>query len=320
MVTVGSVVGGGFALLKTQWRAALIWGLIYAAVSAAMSLAMRPMFEPMMGQAMTVDGATVDPNVMAAAMGQFFLIYVVLMFLMLVLYAAALRGALHPEESAFAFLRVGMDEVRLLGLAVVLGIASLVVMVALMLVLGIVAAIVAVVTGAGTGTEQGGVAAVVLTFATIVAIYGAAIYVQVRLSLAFPLTMLRRRITIGESWRLTKGRFWTLFGIYLVIGLIFVVASIAILPIFMGSYLGDIAASGYTEEGLARAAQLQLARQFNGLTPLAMATSMIGGAFGTAWFALAAGASAAATTGLLADRQIAEAINGTDQVHPKRSD
>ena len=39
----------------------------------------------------------------------------------------------------------------------------------------------------------------------------------VKLSLSFPLTLLRRRFVIGEAWTLTKGRFWTLFGAYFMI-------------------------------------------------------------------------------------------------------
>lgn len=92
---------------------------------------------------------------------------------------------------------------------------------------------------------------------------GAIVWLCVRLSLAFPLTLLREEIIIGESWRLTKGRFWTLFGGFFVIWLILMLIAIVVAAITAGSYWADLMESGFTPEGMEAAAQRQIQRQFS---------------------------------------------------------
>lgn len=70
---------------------------------------------------------------------------------------------------------------------------------------------------------------ILLGIAAFIAIMVALIYFAVRLASAGPLTLLRKKITVREAWRLTRGHFWSLFGTYAVIVIIWtVVASVLV--------------------------------------------------------------------------------------------
>src|SRR4051812_40217992 len=111
MVTVGSIVNGGFRLLRERPLSVLIWGAIYMALTVASSLLlMRPIMAAQGGAA--VPGAMPSPAMFAL----FIPFYLGVILLSVVLYAAALRAALRPEEGGFASIRFGLDELRLIGL------------------------------------------------------------------------------------------------------------------------------------------------------------------------------------------------------------
>jgi len=167
-----------------------------------------------------------------AGMSQMFGLYLLLMIGLLVLYTAALRAAVRPAESGFAYLRLGMDEVRMVLVALVLSVGFFLLYVLLALVIGVIGGVVAVAARA---------AAVPVFVLLGLIVFAVLIFFYVRFSLAFALTMQRGKIMIGESWNLTKGRFWTLFGAYFVVGLIVTVVSM------LNSYSGWAAAAmGFT--------------------------------------------------------------------------
>jgi hypothetical protein len=204
----------------------------------------------------------------------------------LVLVAASQRAVLQPEREGFAYLRLGMDELRLVGLGLFLFIVFYIGLLIAGIVLTLLAGIVAVAAGPG--------AMIPLVFVEIILILGLSIWIEVRLSLAFPLTMLRGKIVIGESWRATKGRFWTLFGAFLLIFLILLVLWIAVMLVTSGSYFADLAQSGFTPEGMRAAGQRQLERQFGEITPLAVLGWVLTAVAGTVTLAVFGGAIATA--------------------------
>jgi hypothetical protein len=298
MVTVGGIINGGIGLVRERPLAILVWGLLYMAAFLGM---MASVFVPFM-QLIVANAATpnsVDPTRMLAMMGEIYLIDFLMLIMFTVLLAAGLRAALRPQERSFASLRLGMDELRLVGLSLLLMIGFVVIV----MVVGIVMTIVMIAVGvaAGSGGQMGasGFAGIGIGMAVMMVVsYGLPIFFAVRLSPAFALTMLRRKIVVGEAWRLTRGNFWTLFGGYLVLGLISMAAYMVILIVL----IIPATSMGGGLPGLAGALQQG---QISGTL---MTIMVIGGAL----FSLLAGASIAlwaggiggATNGLLGTTNI----------------
>lgn len=138
------------------------------------------------------------------------LLFVVLLPLSLIssamIYAAVSRAVLRPGESAFGYLRLGMDEVRVLVVSVVLFLVITVVMVVL-------SGIIGVVIGMTVAAEAP--AMWLLVVLLVLAAIALLVWLLVRLSLAIPITMAERRIAIFDSFAVTKGRFWPLLGMAL---------------------------------------------------------------------------------------------------------
>src|SRR3569833_4527 len=126
-----------------------------------------------------------------------------------------LRAALRPEESSFASLRLGMDELRMVGLFLLFAIAGFVLMVVMSIIMTFVFGAVGFFGSMANGSQPG--AGFVLM---MLAIYVLPTFLIVRLAPAFALTVMRRKIVIGEAWTLTSGLFWVMFAGYLVLNLL----------------------------------------------------------------------------------------------------
>lgn len=290
MVTVGSIVSGGFRLLRERPLSVLIWGAVYMVFGAVGSLVLM---RPFMAAAQA--GGTTPGELPSAAMfGVLILFYLGYLLLALVLYAAAIRAALRPEEDSFASMRVGMDELRLLGVIVLLMVISLVTLIAGSIVAAITGMIFAVIAQA-----SGSGAAFIGVFVSILAVYCLAIFVQVRLSPAIPLTIMRRQVVITEAWRLSRGRFWTLFGGYFVLALIMLIALLVVVAFTMGPYMAELAQHGFTPEAVQAASQAQMQRQLGGIGIMTVVGWILGGLVGGAGFAVWGGALAAVADGLV---------------------
>ncbi|HSI19646.1 MAG TPA: hypothetical protein VK980_17905 [Sphingomonas sp.] len=213
MVTVGGIISGGFDLLRRRPLAALVWGIVYVAASA---LGLFAMFVPIMQFAMANagGGAAPDPATFMQMIGEMYLFFFLLMIVMVILLTAGLRAALRPEESSFASLRLGMDELRMVGLFLLFAIAGFVLMMVMSIVFGIVFGAMGMFGSMRSGQPGGGFILMMLL------IYALPLFLTVRLAPAFALTVMRRKIVIGEAWTLTSGHFWVMFGGYLVLNLI----------------------------------------------------------------------------------------------------
>jgi hypothetical protein len=307
MTSVGSILGGAFRLVRDHPLSVLVWGLIHAAAFAALFLAMRPLFQvyadffsAMFAQQLAAGpGKPMDPQMfqpyvarMQAAGGIVFLAELGLFALLAIIFTATQRAVLRPGQRSFFFLRFGGDELRLMGLAFFLAVCLGIGFFVAELLLIIVIVIIAVASGS---------AAVVGLLALIAfcVLMGAAIYAQVRVSLAFPLSFVRRAFIIGEAWRLSKGRFWTLFGAYFVIMLFYLVLAAILFGVAAAPLISELAQAPNTPEAIQLAFQHQLARV------LAPDPILIGVMFGSAllgglMIALFGGAVATAARDLLA--------------------
>jgi hypothetical protein len=295
-MSAGSIIEGAFRLVRERPAAVAVWGLLYMVAVIAMSFVMRPMIgfqaaslgnDPQAAQAMLANMSTMFARLALLEFG--------LLLLFIVLMTAAQRAVLRPAQPGFFYLRIGMDELRMLGLALILIILFYVGLLIAVILIAIVAGIVAVAAG-------GGGAAVIAIIAGLL-LFPVLIWLEVRLSLAFPLTLLRHRIIIGESWRLTRGRFWSLFGAYFVIFLIVFALAMVAAMVTSGAYFAEMMRNANNPVAMQQAAQAQMARQFGAINVMTVVGWLISAVVGALTIALGGGAVATAAKELAPDQE-----------------
>jgi len=281
MVTVGSIVSGTFRFVGDNLRSVLVWSGLLILFSLASAALMQPFYAQQLAQAQT--GAPPMPS-----FGMFGLVFPLVLVVFTVQFAAVFRAVLFPEQGRFAYLRLGMDEVRLLGTTLVLTIGGALAMAICFAVIGIVAGVLSVAAGAG--------AVAALTGLFGLAFLCAAIFFWVRLSLAGPLTILERKIAIGPAWRASRGNFWRLFGAYLVISLLIFVVYMVFGFIQMGPVMTDML---HPTDPAAHERVLAWQSANYGLSPRGLVFAVIGGILYGFATALQGGMVAVATAQLL---------------------
>lgn len=288
MLSVGSILSGAFRLVRERFGSVMLWGFFYSLGALAAGYMMMPSMLP------PADDA--DPAATFSAAGSFLgrMVLVQLGFLCFytILVTAAQRAVLRPEESDFASLRFGADELRMIGLALILAFLFLVGYLIAAFAIGIVAI--------AMGPDDNSLALIavigMLVFLCL------ALFFWVRVSLAFPLTLLRGRIALGEGWRLSRGRFWTLFGGYIILVLIVVALMFVTGLVLQGSYWSQLMSGGVGAPEMQQAAQAQMEAQYSLGLPMIMnlaAGTVIGGL----GIAFTAGATASAALDLAVDHQ-----------------
>jgi hypothetical protein len=288
MLTVRSILKGTFGVLRDHPKAVGAWCVAEAAATALSTFLMRPMNRMV--------AASADPSVplptASAARVSLILGELVGLAVFIVVVAAVMRAVLKPREEKLAYLRVGLDELRLLAL----GILWAVVLYALFVVATVLAAMVAVqFVRVGDVEAAKRVIAIVLLLVSCVLIW-----LQMRLGLAFPLTLLRGRFVIGESWRLTRGRFWRLFGASAVIVLLMIALVLVVLAVMPGPAWGDVFRGDINSEAARQASARQAAANL-AVTPVSAIAWILSGILGGLSAALFGGGAAAAARLLVVD-------------------
>jgi hypothetical protein len=200
----------GIRLTREKPRVVLLWGLYYIAFILVLAVIAYLTLGAHMAELLTtMQHPPKDP----AAMER--LINTVSPFLNIAgpvgmvfqasFTAAIYRRILRPDDARTG-LRLGLDELRLLGVFLILMFVTMAVIFAIQL---------AFVTTAGVPAP--------LAFAVLAAVLAASVWVLIRLSLVGSATYVRRRLSILESWRLTDGQSWRLLATYLLAGVLAVV-------------------------------------------------------------------------------------------------
>lgn len=205
MANVGGIIAGGFGLIRRHPGPVLVWGAISAGSGVVIGWLQWRLGVPALEA-----GA---PPEIAGRGALALLLSLVSLVISTVLSAAAFRAVLRPEAGGFAFLRLGIDEARMIGLTLLLYLLSLVAGVVGAAGFAFLVALAGFVTG-----SQG--AAQALAGLLALAAMAALVFVLVRLSLVYPLVLLRHRISLDDSWEATRGHFWSLLGTYILLGLI----------------------------------------------------------------------------------------------------
>lgn len=289
-VTTGAIVAGGFRAVRERPGSAIAWGVLYLVMFVGGTLLLvRPIIRAQLA------AANAGMSAQMALLGWIYLYDFAIFVLLTILFAAAVRAVLRPEEKFFFFVRLGADELRLTGLFLILLLAYFLLFIA--------CAIVGALIGALTVPADPATVAIVTIGGMLVSIFPI-LFFQVRLSPAAALTILRRKIIIGEAWRLTRGHFWSLFGGYLLVWLMLLVGYLVVAGLTLGPYLTELARGGFTMQSLHAAGQHQVARQLGGIDPLMALGWIVTGLVTGLGIAIWAGALGTATNGLLGTTEV----------------
>lgn len=239
-VTAGFGVIGRKPLAVVGWALALVIGMIIPAILGF--LALGPQFQQMMQMAMTQKEGAPDPEFMRQMMqaqsgmtAANLLFWLWSSFIRGVFCAAVFRAVLTPNQSSWAYLRIGSREMWLTLLLLV----EQVLLMILVFVVALVIAVLAAVAGF-SGGENGAMAAVGTAFVGAAVAVIVLVWVALRLSMAAPMTFVDNQFRLFESWSLTKGQGWRLFGVALLV-VVFVIG----IEILIGAVLlGTIFAAG----------------------------------------------------------------------------
>ena len=184
----------GFRIIRREPATVAIWAVVLLVLGAIVSATMLPV----LGQfaAGITPGATATSPAQLAAFGHLMQLYLVVFPLYLVLLsvftAAIYRVVLRPQDRGFARLKLGADELRLVGLCLLMGLLSIGFSLVVLLVAGALVAGLAL--AFRTSAPAVGVIGAILIYLLMIAAY---IWVGVRLSFAAPTT--RRTMKIGDS-------------------------------------------------------------------------------------------------------------------------
>jgi hypothetical protein len=285
MVTIGSLLEGGFRLVKERPGAMLIWTLLQLVTTIASSFLVAAILQ---GNIEALMSGASEASVQMSYLTQSTLVGLAGLVVSTIIYAAVMRAVLRPTEGGPGWLKLGMDEVRLFLLLLL----YLLIFVIGLVLIGLLLAVMLGPAGAAN-------LPVVLSLIAIVA--GA--YFGTKLSLTFPLTLKTKRFAVDDGWRLTKGRFWTLFAAFLIIFVGLFAVGVVIMFATQPDYISAISQYGFGPEAEAaslRHFELLMAGTIDTQIVINWVLTAIQGAVG---YALLGGAAATAVQQLTADEE-----------------
>jgi len=284
----------GFRIARERPMAMVIWALASLVISLVSSVGAVSMFGGTLNQLTEMSGTgSSDPEQALAMMGQLGLLYLFILPIALLIFSvfttAVYRAVLRPSDSAFAYLRLGAAELRIAVVLVVLFLLGLVVLIGILILFALVAALLGGVLAMGDGGGMGamGVFAVVVLLGYI-GMFFVSLAFWTKFSLAGPMTFAEGRIRIFGSWGATKGRFWALFGSYLLAGILGIIVSLlggAISLAIMVAF-GGASAGGADFTALLEAMQADYSSLAVFFTPAMLANMVVSALFSALTYAI----------------------------------
>ncbi|HEX8900292.1 hypothetical protein [Vitreimonas sp.] len=216
----------GFVILAIVLIAAFIGAIYGVTGGAAFSQA------AMAGQ---TDPDAIAQMMSPAALGGVMLIYLVFLFAFFVLTAAfeaaCLRWLIRGESGGgFLGLQLGADTWRVYGVYWVWLIAFVIGTIVFALLLALLTGALGAVLGADSPFML-----IPLLIAFIVPIY-----ISVRLAPAAATSVAERKFAFFDAWKVSRERFWALFGAFLLLWLIYTVAVSIVIGMWMGATMVNV--------------------------------------------------------------------------------
>src|SRR5271156_76100 len=118
-IAITQAAFAGFGILRRKPWAPLVWSLLYAGVLGGIIVFLGGAFIQAIGKLITLrNGQTPSPELLlglfGGIIGGYFLMLIVFWVLGAVINMAVVRAVLAPEASAFAYMRLGRDELWLM--------------------------------------------------------------------------------------------------------------------------------------------------------------------------------------------------------------
>ena len=238
----------GFRVIHRYPMAVLAWAIAHMLLFVVIGGLAFATFGPQLVEIAKYSGAgnTMPPEEamrFAGSMGLFGLIAIPVALLIGAIFTnAVFRPILRPNDTGLFFLKISGDEWRLMLLF--LAFIGLVILAEIGLIIG--AVIITAVSAGLLHASSGGVGWGALIGVLLgIALICLCVWVVVRLSLAAPMTFAQKRVRVFGSWDVTRGRFWSLLGCYLlawifgiIIGILGWIVSVAAGAAITGDWTG----------------------------------------------------------------------------------
>ena len=197
----------GFRMVRRHPLAVVFWTALYLLAFAAFFGVFGASLASMLASTETLQGTEPTPadleGLSQTYLSLFALVAPLGLLLGAVLNAAVARAVVRPQDRSFGYLRLGMDELRVLAvtlvMAIIIGVGTMVLFTVVGICVGLAAAV-----NVGLAWLTG----IVLGLGAVVAV----VWIMVRLSLAVPITVAERRISLFDSFGLTRGHSLSLLG------------------------------------------------------------------------------------------------------------
>lgn len=222
----------GVRVIRERWRVLMGWAAfnLIALVGALVVIVVLAM------ATIPFAGSRDQAGEIGGGIGAFVLVGTTVL-IQIVLTCGLYRIMLRPEEPGFLHLRIGRDELRVLGTVLLIGLAAL----------PLILAVVAVLFGLRAISP---LAAIFGFVPLVLGLY----LVLIRLGLAPVIAFAEHRIDLVDAWRRTRGQTWRLFGMVVLLFCVLAVLGIAawLLLFVVGGLL-----TGFGDVGLSDAETLE---------------------------------------------------------------
>jgi hypothetical protein len=274
-ISLGAAVGAGFELIRRRPVSVLVWGAVLVGLQLLALALFAPLYMAVYGAMLQGMANGGPPDVASLAtpqvrslQGLSQLYNLGQLLITAVVYCAVFRAVLHPERSAFAYLRLGAPEFFLVVLIfaafIALFVALLILIIPTSIFIGVTVAL----------THGGGAAALILVPIVMLAMVAATIFVGLRFAFVGPMMVEDGKFHLFESWTLTRGRVLTLFLVGLSLFAILLLVEIVLLAILLAVGAAEVQSLGGLAQAMAqlRAAPMALAGK---LGPLLAAVGVV---------------------------------------------